>query len=79
LKDGVKLAKFEEEEKKVDVDEEEDSKSGTSTSSDNDDDSSYDMNHKRRGVAIVFNQENFETNLRLRTRPGTNKDRDDLE
>ncbi|MCJ8730273.1 hypothetical protein PDJAM_G00182360 [Pangasius djambal] len=35
----------------------------------------YKMNHKRRGLALIFNQENFQY---LQKRRGTNKDRDSL-
>ncbi|KAK3573243.1 hypothetical protein QTP86_015780 [Hemibagrus guttatus] len=36
----------------------------------------YNMNHKRRGKALIFNQENFQGGLGKRL--GTNKDRDNL-
>jgi hypothetical protein len=37
----------------------------------------YKMNNKRRGIAIIFNNEHFEIpSLKLRT--GTNVDRDNL-
>ncbi|XP_041641829.1 caspase-6-like isoform X2 [Cheilinus undulatus] len=36
----------------------------------------YKMDHKRRGLALIFNQENFES---LESRPGTQADRDNLE
>ncbi|XP_053088863.1 caspase-6 [Pangasianodon hypophthalmus] len=35
----------------------------------------YEMNHRRRGLALIFNQENFQYS---RQRRGTNKDRDNL-
>ncbi|KAF5884483.1 caspase-6-like isoform X2, partial [Clarias magur] len=35
----------------------------------------YEMNHKRRGCALIFNQENVRNN---KPRHGTNKDRDNL-
>ncbi|XP_060782428.1 caspase-6-like [Neoarius graeffei] len=35
----------------------------------------YKMDHKRRGLALIFNQENFSSSLKRR---GTNKDRDNL-
>ncbi|KAI5625210.1 caspase-6 [Silurus asotus] len=38
----------------------------------------YNMNHKRRGLALIFNQENFYWHLRLNSRNGTNADRDNL-
>ncbi|XP_062850818.1 caspase-6-like [Trichomycterus rosablanca] len=38
----------------------------------------YKMNHKRRGLALIFNQENFYWHLRLNSRHGTNADRDGL-
>ncbi|XP_044757269.1 caspase-1-like [Coccinella septempunctata] len=37
----------------------------------------YNMNHPKRGMALIFNHMNFSSNLP--TRQGTNKDRDDLE
>ncbi|XP_045463169.1 caspase-1-like [Harmonia axyridis] len=40
-------------------------------------DSRYYMNHPKRGVALIFNHMNFNSNLP--TRQGTNKDKDDLE
>jgi caspase-like apoptosis-related cysteine protease len=36
------------------------------------------MNHKRRGTAIIFNHEYFDTRS-LKPRNGTNADRDNLE
>lgn len=39
---------------------------------------SYNMNHKRRGLALIFNHKNFETRLGLGTRNGTDVDRDNL-
>lgn len=36
------------------------------------------MNHKRRGVAIIFNHKNFDPRLGLKTRNGTDADRDNL-
>ena len=38
----------------------------------------YNMNHKRRGIALVFNHKNFEPRLGLKTRNGTDADRDNL-
>jgi caspase-like apoptosis-related cysteine protease len=38
----------------------------------------YNMNHKRRGMAIIFNHEYFD-DLLLESRDGTNFDRDKLE
>ncbi|KAG7333657.1 hypothetical protein KOW79_002064 [Hemibagrus wyckioides] len=38
----------------------------------------YNMKHKRRGLALIFNQENFYWQLRLYPRSGTNADRDNL-
>lgn len=35
----------------------------------------YNMNHKKRGKALIFNQEKFQY---LKERRGTNKDRDNL-
>jgi caspase-like apoptosis-related cysteine protease len=37
----------------------------------------YKMNHKRRGVAIIFNHEHFDIHS-LKPRNGTNVDRDNL-
>ena len=42
------------------------------------DDDKYNMNHKRRGKAIIFNHLNFHPSLGLNTRNGTNCDRDNL-
>nr|6PPM_A Chain A, Ancestral Caspase-6 Large Subunit [Homo sapiens]6PPM_C Chain C, Ancestral Caspase-6 Large Subunit [Homo sapiens]6PPM_G Chain G, Ancestral Caspase-6 Large Subunit [Homo sapiens]6PPM_J Chain J, Ancestral Caspase-6 Large Subunit [Homo sapiens] len=39
----------------------------------------YKMNHKRRGLALIFNQKRFDWKLGLKTRNGTDKDRDNLE
>merc|ERR1711928_130357 len=38
----------------------------------------YNMNHPKRGRALIFNHENFEPNLELKARSGTAKDRDNL-
>lgn len=38
----------------------------------------YKMNHKKRGMALIFNHENFYWHLRLHSRSGTNADRDNL-
>jgi len=38
----------------------------------------YNMNHKKRGKAFVFNHMNFDPRLQLRPRNGTNCDRDNL-
>jgi len=38
----------------------------------------YNMNHRRRGKAIVFNHMNFDPRLNLKMRNGTNNDRDNL-
>ncbi|XP_066173907.1 caspase-6 isoform X2 [Sylvia atricapilla] len=38
----------------------------------------YKMNHKRRGVALIFNHEHFNWRLMLSDRRGTMKDRDNL-
>jgi len=38
----------------------------------------YNMNHRRRGKAFVFNHMNFDPRLQLRPRNGTNCDRDNL-
>jgi caspase 7 len=38
----------------------------------------YNMNHRRRGLAIVFNHKNFDPRLGLKTRNGTDADRDNL-
>lgn len=37
----------------------------------------YNMNHKKRGMAIIFNHEYFEIHS-LKQRNGTNVDRDNL-
>ena len=42
------------------------------------DDERYNMNHRRRGRAIIFNHLNFHHSLGLNTRNGTNCDRDNL-
>ena len=39
----------------------------------------YNMNHKRRGFAIIFNHKNFDQRLGLKVRNGTDTDRDNLE
>jgi len=36
------------------------------------------MNHRRRGIAIIFNHKNFDQRLGLKTRNGTDADRDNL-
>ncbi|XP_038837563.1 caspase-6-like isoform X2 [Salvelinus namaycush] len=38
----------------------------------------YKMNHKRRGLALIFNQEHFFWHLRMPSRNGTNADRSNL-
>lgn len=38
----------------------------------------YNMNHRRRGLAIIFNHKTFDPRLGLKTRNGTNADRDNL-
>lgn len=38
----------------------------------------YNMNHRRRGLAIIFNHKNFDMRLGLKTRNGTDADRDNL-
>ena len=38
----------------------------------------YNMNHRRRGIAIVFNHKNFDQRLGLKVRNGTDTDRDNL-
>jgi len=38
----------------------------------------YNMNHRRRGIAIIFNHKNFDQRLGLKTRNGTDADRDNL-
>jgi len=38
----------------------------------------YNMNHRRRGHAIIFNHKNFDPRLGLKTRNGTDADRDNL-
>ena len=38
----------------------------------------YNMNHRRRGRAFVFNHMNFDPRLNLNVRNGTNNDRDNL-
>ena len=38
----------------------------------------YNMNHRKRGRAFVFNHMNFDPRLNLNTRNGTNADRDNL-
>lgn len=39
---------------------------------------SYNMNHKRRGLALIFNHYAFDHSLRLGLRNGTHKDFDSL-
>ncbi|KAK0142861.1 Caspase-6 [Merluccius polli] len=39
----------------------------------------YKMDHKRRGLALIFNQENFHWELRMKPRCGTDADRRNLE
>ena len=38
----------------------------------------YNMNHRRRGVAFIFNHMHFHERLELKQRNGTNADRDNL-
>ncbi len=38
----------------------------------------YNMDHARRGLAIIFNHKKFEKNLGLSVRKGTEKDRDKM-
>ena len=38
----------------------------------------YKMDHKRRGIALIFNHERFFWHLTLPNRPGTSADRDNL-
>uniref|UniRef100_A0A8C8Z8K6 Caspase 6 n=1 Tax=Prolemur simus TaxID=1328070 RepID=A0A8C8Z8K6_PROSS len=38
----------------------------------------YKMDHKRRGIALIFNHERFFWHLMLPDRRGTNADRDNL-
>ena len=38
----------------------------------------YNMNHPRRGIAIIFNHMNFDQRLGLKKRNGTDVDRDSL-
>lgn len=38
----------------------------------------YNMNHPKRGKAYIFNHEQFNQELDLKSRSGTNKDRDNL-
>lgn len=38
----------------------------------------YKMDHKKRGMALIFNHENFYWQLRLNSRSGTNADRQNL-
>lgn len=38
----------------------------------------YNMNHRRRGVAIIFNHKCFDPRLGLKIRNGTDTDRDNL-
>lgn len=42
------------------------------------DSETYNMNHLKRGKAYIFNHEHFIPNLRLKTRTGSAKDRDNL-
>ncbi len=42
------------------------------------DSETYNMNHKRRGLAIIFNHKSFDKNLGLGIRNGTDVDRDNL-
>ena len=42
------------------------------------DSDTYNMNHKRRGLAIIFNHKKFDKNLGLGIRNGTDGDRDNL-
>ncbi len=42
------------------------------------DSETYNMNHKRRGLAIIFNHKTFDKNLGLGIRNGTDVDRDNL-
>ncbi|XP_040572146.1 caspase-1 [Lepeophtheirus salmonis] len=39
---------------------------------------SYNMMHRKRGIALVFNHENFDPRLELKKRNGTRADRDNL-
>jgi len=38
----------------------------------------YNMSHKRRGIALIFNHKNFDPRLGLKIRNGTDADRDNL-
>ena len=38
----------------------------------------YRMNHKKRGLFLLFNQMNFHESTRMGTRPGTNEDAAEL-
>lgn len=38
----------------------------------------YNMQHKRRGVALIFNHKNFDSRLGLKTRNGTDADKENL-
>ena len=38
----------------------------------------YDMSHKKRGMALIFNHENFDESTGMSKRVGTNKDAGDL-
>jgi hypothetical protein len=42
------------------------------------DSETYNMNHKQRGLAIIFNHKTFDKNLDLGIRNGTDVDRDNL-
>ena len=39
------------------------------------DSETYNMNHRRRGYALIFNHKNFDPRLGLKTRNGTDADR----
>ena len=43
------------------------------------DSETYNMNHRRRGYALIFNHKNFDPRLDLKTRNGTDGDRDNLQ
>ena len=43
------------------------------------DSETYNMNHRRRGYALIFNHKNFDPRLDLKTRNGTDADRDNLQ
>ena len=42
------------------------------------DSENYNMNHLKRGKALIFNHENFNPNLELKSRSGSARDRDNL-